>query len=206
MANSTLHSIEALLLITSLTGKMNNSLFTLDSNGTLKTATTFDYESNASSYVITVQAKDDLNATIEGDFTVTLLDVYEDTDRDGFRDSLEASTGSNLNDPNSTPLQQGLVAWFPFDGNASDMSGNGNHGTVNGATLGTDRHGVAGKAYSFDGVDDWIDLNGSAYPIGNGSSISFWAKRDSLIQDKTTLVGAGGEKGVFLRIHLFPLT
>ena len=27
----------------------------------------------------------------------------------------------------------GLVAWYPFDGNASDMSGNGNHGTVNGA-------------------------------------------------------------------------
>ena len=140
-------------------GENNNSLFTLDTNGTLKTATVFDYESNASSYVITVQAKDELNATTEGNFTVTLLDVYEDTDGDGFRDSLEASTGSDLNDPNSTPLQQGLVAWYPFDGNASDMSGNGNHGTVNGATLGTDRHGVAGKAYSFDGVDDLMDPN-----------------------------------------------
>ena len=63
------------------------------------------------------------------------------------------------NDPNSTPLQQGLVAWYPFDGNASDMSGNGNHGTVHGASLGTDRHGVANRAYSFDGVDDWIDFN-----------------------------------------------
>jgi sulfatase modifying factor 1 len=140
-------------------GENNNSLFTLDTNGTLKTATTFDYESNASTYTITVQAKDELNATTEGNFTVTLLDVFEDTDGDGFRDSLEASTGSNLNDPTSTPLQQGLVAWYPFDGNASDMSGNGNHGTVNGATLGTDRHGVAGKAYSFDGVDDYITVN-----------------------------------------------
>jgi len=37
-------------------------------------------------------------------------------------------------------LNNGLVAWYPFDGNASDMSGNGNHGTVNGATLSTDRH------------------------------------------------------------------
>ena len=137
-------------------GENNNSLFALDTNGTLKTATTFDYESNAFNYLITVQAKDELNATTEGNFTVTLLDVYEDTDGDGFRDSLEASTGSDLNDPNSTPLQQGLVAWYPFDGNASDMSGNGNHGTVNGATLGTDRHGEAGKAYSFDGVDDFI--------------------------------------------------
>ena len=186
-----------------VSGENNNSFFTLDTNGTLKTATTFDYESNATSYTISVQAKDELNATTEGNFTVTLLDVYEDTDGDGFRDSLEASTGSNLNDPTSTPLQQGLVAWYPFDGNASDMSGNGNHGTVNGATLGTDRHGVTGKAYSFDGVDDWIDLNGSAYPIGNGSSISFWAKRDFLIQDNTTLISAAGNKGVFLKIHLF---
>ena len=32
------------------------------------------------------------------------------------------------------------------------------HGTVNGATLGTDRHGVAGMAYSFDGVDDYINV------------------------------------------------
>ena len=46
-------------------------------------------------------------------------------------------------------LQTGLVAWYPFDGNASDMSGNGNHGTVNGASLSTDRHGQANKAYKF---------------------------------------------------------
>ena len=48
-----------------LSGENNNSLFTLDTNGTLKTATTFDYESNASSYTISVQAKDELNATTE---------------------------------------------------------------------------------------------------------------------------------------------
>jgi hypothetical protein len=52
-------------------GENNNSFFTLDTNGTLKTATTFDYESNASSFTITVQAKDELNATTEGNFTVT---------------------------------------------------------------------------------------------------------------------------------------
>ena len=59
-------------------GENNNSLFTLDTNGTLKTATTFDYESNASTYTITVQAKDELNATTEGNFTVTLLDDKSD--------------------------------------------------------------------------------------------------------------------------------
>ena len=51
------------------------SKFTLENNGTLKTATVFDFESNASSYTINVQAKDELNATTDGNFTVTLLDV-----------------------------------------------------------------------------------------------------------------------------------
>ena len=54
-------------------------------------------------------------------------------------------------------LNTGLVM-VSFDGNASDMSGNGNHGTVNGASLSPDRHGVAGKAYSFDGVDDFVQI------------------------------------------------
>jgi hypothetical protein len=43
----------------------------------------------------------------------------------------------------------GLVGWWPFDGNANDESGNGNNGTVNGATLTADRNGVANQAYSF---------------------------------------------------------
>jgi len=37
----------------------------------------------------------------------------------------------------------GFVAYYPFNGNANDESGNGNNGTVNGATLTTDRKGVA---------------------------------------------------------------
>ena len=62
-----------------------------------------------------------------------------------------------------------------FDGNASDMSGNGNHGTINGATLGTDRHGVAGKAYSFDGVDDFLDMGDKLEFDGRvAQTISLW--------------------------------
>ena len=52
----------------------------------------------------------------------------------------------------------GLVAYYPFDGNASDMSGNGYDGTVDGATLGADRQGTASMAYNFDGVDDRIKI------------------------------------------------
>ena len=52
----------------------------------------------------------------------------------------------------------GLVAYYPFDGNADDQSGNGLHGTVHGATLTTDRFGTAGSAYSFNGIDDYISV------------------------------------------------
>jgi len=60
-----------------VSGENNNSFFTLETNGTLKTATTFDYESNASSYTITVQAKDEHNASTEGNFTISILDQNE---------------------------------------------------------------------------------------------------------------------------------
>jgi hypothetical protein len=69
-------------------------------------------------------------------------------------------------------LAQGLVGYWPFCGNALDESGNNNHGTVNGATLTTDRFGNAGSAYSFDGVDDYV---GSTFPsISNEASVSLW--------------------------------
>ena len=43
----------------------------------------------------------------------------------------------------------GLVAYYPFNGNANDASGNGNNGTVSGATLTADKDGDAEKAYEF---------------------------------------------------------
>ena len=71
----------------------------------------------------------------------------------------------------------GLVGWWPFNGNANDESGNGNNGTVNGAALTTDRFGVANKAYQFDGTDDFIEvLNNSNLQNLNSFSISLWYK------------------------------
>jgi hypothetical protein len=49
-----------------------------------------------------------------------------------------------------------LVAYFPFSGNANDLSQYGNHGVVNGASLTTGRSGNPNSAYSFDGTDDFI--------------------------------------------------
>lgn len=62
---------------------------------------------------------------------------------------------------NPVDITTGLVAYYPFNGNANDESGNNNNGTINGATLTTDRHGYANKAYSFNGVSNYISINNS---------------------------------------------
>jgi len=77
----------------------------------------------------------------------------------------------------STLPTNGLVAYYPFNGNANDESGNNNNGTVNGATLTADRKGNANKAYSFDGVNDFITLVDNTFDFANHDySISIWAK------------------------------
>jgi hypothetical protein len=53
-------------------------------------------------------------------------------------------------------IDDGLIAHYPFDGNAYDESGYGNNGAVNSATFTTDRFGNANRAYYFDGTDDYI--------------------------------------------------
>lgn len=71
-----------------------------------------------------------------------------------------------------------LVANYTFEGNANDVSGNGDHGTVNGATLTTNRFGQANKAYSFDGTNDYIQLPIKTSDYSNTYSISVWINGD----------------------------
>jgi hypothetical protein len=71
----------------------------------------------------------------------------------------------------------GLVGWWPFNGNANDESGNGNDGVVNGATLVEDRNGVLNAAYSFDGVNDFINSPSFAAITGSTNrTYSFWLR------------------------------
>jgi len=61
--------------------------------------------------------------------------------------SILPSFGQSL--PSYVPTN-GLVGWWPFDGNANDISGNGYHGTAYGLTSATDRNGIQNKALDFD--------------------------------------------------------
>jgi gliding motility-associated-like protein len=78
----------------------------------------------------------------------------------------------------SQNLNIGLVACYPFDGNANDQSGNNNHGTVNGALLAPDRFNNPNKAYRFDGIDDLINVpnSPSLSSAQNTITIAFWAR------------------------------
>jgi hypothetical protein len=55
-------------------------------------------------------------------------------------------------------LSDGLVAYYPFNGNANDESGNGHNGTVHGANLTAERFGNPNSAYSFNGVSDYVGV------------------------------------------------
>ncbi|MBP6047832.1 MAG: hypothetical protein KA530_12225, partial [Ferruginibacter sp.] len=55
-------------------------------------------------------------------------------------------------------LSNGLVAYYPFNGTATDASGNNINGTVNSASLTSDKFGQANAAYYFDGSTSYIQL------------------------------------------------
>jgi hypothetical protein len=73
------------------------------------------------------------------------------------------------------------IAYYPFNGNADDESGNGNNGRVNGAMLTTDRFGDVNSAYSFDGTNSNIQIaSAPENTLGtNNFSISTWFKSSS---------------------------
>jgi hypothetical protein len=73
----------------------------------------------------------------------------------------------------------GLIGWWPFNGNANDESGNGNNGTPNGPVLSEDRFGITSSSYLFNGNLDIITTSNSSI-IGPSLSVSFWTKVDSI--------------------------
>jgi hypothetical protein len=85
--------------------------------------------------------------------------------------------------PSNVP-QTGLVAWYPFNGNAIDESGSGNSGDVQGSVLTADRYNNSNSSYKFN-VNQQIVIptsgNKNTYPL----TISLWYNVDSLNSGKT---------------------
>jgi hypothetical protein len=80
---------------------------------------------------------------------------------------------------NSQTLDDSLKLFYPFNGNALDLSGNGNDGKVLGATPTYDRYGNANSAYDFDGINDLIITKYSFdYEL---RTVSVWVKADNIM-------------------------
>ena len=110
--------------------------------------------------------------------------------------SLTSSTLSHL----KTKVTKGLVAWYPFSGNANDMSGNGNNGTLgsffdpgtgisgNLPILTADKYGNPNSAYSFDGTGGYITTDRGFF-IDSVSEFSIYVRYKS--GSSGALFGAG---------------
>jgi WD40 repeat protein len=75
-------------------------------------------------------------------------------------------------------LQEGLVAYYPFNGNAQDESGNGNHGVAYGTVLCPDRFDHENRSYRFNGVDNYIRVEDTELlRLSKGEfTINLWAR------------------------------
>ncbi len=87
-----------------------------------------------------------------------------------------------LNSSAQNWLTNGLVAYYPFDGNANDASGNGNGAVVYGASLGTNRFNQTGNGYRFNAKFQWVGTtNYNGFPEStNDFTVSAWIKLEKL--------------------------
>lgn len=85
-------------------------------------------------------------------------------------------------------LNAGLIACYPFSGNANDQTSNGHDGILYGPVLTSDRFNIASSAYQYDGIDDYIDIGlFSAFTQMNEFSLSVWIKPD-MVKTQTILM------------------
>jgi hypothetical protein len=74
-----------------------------------------------------------------------------------------------------------LEAWWSFNGNANDLSGNGNNFANSGATLTSDRNSNSNSAFQFNGTSEYMIVNAPSFSFAQtGSfSVSFWMFKSS---------------------------
>lgn len=119
---------------------------------------------------------------------------------------LEPATGNlqihvTWGEGNTPDLTRGLVAYYPFNGNVNDSSGNGNNGTLHGGVTSTsDRFGNPNKAYRFNGIDGYIRVERSTSLLFyNGISISAWFKPLEFVKTQAMIAqwtdGSGPDRG-----------
>ena len=103
-------------------------------------------------------------------------------------------------------ISDGLLLDYPFDGDATDFSGNDYDGLIFGASFGIDRFGNEDSAAYFDGVDDYINFPNILELKPNlPISFSFWIKYDDMTYENSTVFNTSFEEninsGVYMNIQ-----
>jgi hypothetical protein len=76
---------------------------------------------------------------------------------------------------------EGLISWWPGDGNANDIQGSNNGTLQGGVTFGP---GLVGQAFRFDGVDGFVSFGKTIGNFGVANfTIDFWIKTTSVRQE-----------------------
>jgi hypothetical protein len=91
-------------------------------------------------------------------------------------------------------LTNGLVAYYPFNGNANDESGYGNNLTNYGATLCADRFGNSNQAYLFNGSNFLGSSNSPLTQVDNWT-VAAWLQPASLSQATAYAICVGYDNG-----------
>ena len=101
--------------------------------------------------------------------------IFLDQDR---HQSLELTLGGGVQVVASQVLARGaeLIAHYPFNGNARDVSGNEYHGILSGPVPTWDRFGNEDGAILFNGTDHRIDLPHNVLDGRLDVTIAFWLK------------------------------
>jgi alpha-tubulin suppressor-like RCC1 family protein len=117
----------------------------------------------------------------------------KDSDGDGVNDPVELADGTNPNDASSfNNLNKGLVAYYPFNGNANDASGNGRHGVAQNTPLVFGRDNEPNGAYFFNKTNGRIVADYPGWPAGNSDrTVSLWVKCDTIMHGNLFTFGDG---------------
>ena len=92
--------------------------------------------------------------------------------------SVTSSVASLVIDGVPDWINYGLVAFYPFNGNANDYSGNSNDCTpAGGVSYGTNRFGVPSRCLQLDGVDAYVTTTNMPL-LNNAFSYTGWIKVD----------------------------
>jgi hypothetical protein len=97
--------------------------------------------------------------------------------------TLVLATVAPLN--SQTFINNGLVAFYPFNGNANDASGNGNNGTASNVAFVADRFGAASSAGSFNGTSSsLVTLNTTSLNLTPPFTVSAWVRFSSVVSGR----------------------